>query len=113
MVAVRAKCLDSTSLWMRSPRIGSPENCQAQVQSPKVQSPKVKTKRTWADTKITPHPTLPTLTFKHEGVLWLKVQMTHPAKKIETGRQRDQEGGVVLHVQDGVYQSTLTYLEGE
>ena len=41
------------------------------------------------------------------------MQMTHPAKKIETGRQRDQEGGVVLHVQDGVYQSTLTYLEGE
>ena len=27
--------------------------CQAQVQSPKVQSPKVKTKGTWADTKIT------------------------------------------------------------
>ena len=29
------------------------KNCQAQVRSPKVQSPKVKTKRTWADTKIT------------------------------------------------------------
>ena len=28
-------------------------NCQAQVQSPKVQSHKVKTKGTWADTKIT------------------------------------------------------------
>ena len=46
--------------------------CQAQVRSPKVQSPKVKTKGTWADTKITwattpPHPPL---TFKHEGVLW-------------------------------------------
>ena len=27
--------------------------CQAQVRSPKVQSPKVKTKGTWADTKIT------------------------------------------------------------
>ena len=47
--------------------------CQAQVRSPKVQSPKVKTKGTWADTKITwattttpPHP----ITFKHEGVLW-------------------------------------------
>ena len=31
----------------------NPSFCQAQVQSPKVQSPKVKTKRTWADTKIT------------------------------------------------------------
>ena len=47
-------------------------NCQAQVRSPKVQSPKVKTKGTWADTKIPwattppPHP----ITFKHEGVLW-------------------------------------------
>ena len=29
------------------------EYCQAQVRSPKVQSPKVKTKGTWADTKIT------------------------------------------------------------
>ena len=28
-------------------------HCQARVRSPKVQSPKVKTKRTWADTKIT------------------------------------------------------------
>ena len=28
-------------------------NCQALVRSPKFQSPKVKTKRTWADTKIT------------------------------------------------------------
>ena len=28
-------------------------NCQAQVRSPIVQSPKVKTKGTWADTKIT------------------------------------------------------------
>ena len=42
-------------------------NCQARVRNPKVQSPKVKTKRTWADTKITwathptpPHPTHPT-----------------------------------------------------
>ena len=33
--------------------------CQAQFRSPKVQSPKVKTKGTWADTKITwaTHPT--------------------------------------------------------
>ena len=49
-------------------------NCQARVRSPKVQSPKVKTKRTWADTKITwatHHPTTtPPITFKHEGVLW-------------------------------------------
>ena len=30
----------------------SDRNCQAQVRSPKVQSPKVKTKGTWADTKI-------------------------------------------------------------
>ena len=39
-------------------------NCRAQVRSPKVRSPKVKTKGTWADTKITP------LTLKHERVLW-------------------------------------------
>ena len=48
-------------------------NCQARVRSPKVHSPKVKTKRTWADTKITwaihPPPTTPPITFKHEGVL--------------------------------------------
>ena len=54
-------------------------NCQAQVRSPKVQSPKVKTKGTWADTKIT----------------WA----THPT----------QDVGVVLHVQGEVYQSTLTF----
>ena len=39
--------------------------CQAQVQSPKV-----KTKGTWADTKITWATTTPPLTFKHKGVLW-------------------------------------------
>ena len=45
--------------------------CQAQVRSPKVQSPKVKTKGTWADTKIPwATTTPPPITFKHEGVLW-------------------------------------------
>ena len=34
-------------------QVRSLQNCQAQVRSPKVQSPKVKTKGTWADTKIT------------------------------------------------------------
>ena len=51
------------------------ENCQAQVRSPKVQSPKVKTKGTWADTRITwatttPPPPHHPLTFKHEGAPW-------------------------------------------
>ena len=35
--------------------------------------------------------------------------LTHPAKKNGPGGQRDQGGGVVLHVQEEVYQSTLTF----
>ena len=52
----------------------SPDNSILFFVKPKfevqVQSPKVKTKRTWADTKIT-WATLP-LIFNHEGVLWYK-----------------------------------------
>ena len=33
--------------------------------------------------------------------------LTHPAKKID--QQQDQGRGVVLHVQEEVYQSTLTF----
>ena len=35
--------------------------------------------------------------------------LTHPAKKNLPGRQKDQGHGVVLHVQEEVYQSTLTF----
>ena len=31
------------------------------------------------------------------------------SKKNRSGGQQDQEGGVVLHVQEEVYQSTLTF----
>ena len=49
--------------------IFSPEYCQAQVRSPKVQSPKVKTKGTWADTKIT----------------WAGDSLTHPSSVQDQG----------------------------
>ena len=69
-------------------------SCQAQVQSPKVQSPKVKTKGTWADTKIT----------------WAQNDpLNSPSQKNLPGGQQDQGRGVVLHFQEEVYQSNLTF----
>ena len=35
--------------------------------------------------------------------------LTHPAKIIRPGGQQDHGRGVVLHVQEEVYQSTLTF----
>ena len=60
--------------------------CQAEVRSAKVQSPKVKTKGTWADTKIS----------------WA-ITPPHPGGKQDLGH------GAVLHVQEEVYHSTLTF----
>ena len=78
--------------------------------SPKSKVLKLKPKGLWLTLKShgpptnqPPHP----ITFKHEGVLSGKkvliVKVAHPAKKIDVGR------GVVLHVQEEVYQSTLTF----
>ena len=74
-----------------------------------VQSLKVKTKRTWADTKITwatTHPTHPSLLSIKESsdskVLVVKVAQNGPldlsSQKNLPGGQRDQGQGVVLHV---------------
>ena len=79
----------------------------------RVQSPKVKTKRTWADSIITwaTHPTHPLSSMKEcsgkksaksksdsEWPPWLIQPKNWP------GGQRDQGRGVVLHVQEEVYQ---------
>ncbi len=61
------------------------------------------------------HPTQHPLTFKHEGkkVLMVKVAQDDPlnssSQKNWPGRQQDQGCGVVLHVQEEVYQTTLTF----
>ena len=90
-------------------------------QAPKSNKSRIKRKKEgfgpWADTKITWATTHPQLLSMKEcsgkKVLIVKVAQNDPldssSQKNWPGGQRDQGRGVVLHVQEEVYQSTLTF----
>ena len=67
-------------------------NCQARVQSSKVQSPKVKTKRTWADTKLTWATTLPTVKVRGKSLVYL---INHITDELRTGLSYDYDYDVI------------------